>query len=416
MPDIVFTQGAFQKFRFKTKVHLGGIKDPALPTAGKDMPEGAIIEFDGQIMRYAGTDYPCALLVGGIRAGWLVPVDDGVSRYVPQPAGVEVRPAQSVSAQRGAPVGVMPVSQEEAFVGSVDQTNQRREEARVAAARGVAAQVGTPQRPQQATVGTGTPAANAGAPAPFRRAIVAEEPAQEIRRQFADPTGRTAAAQPQAQQAGAVVLQAGGEAVEADTVATFRTSKMAAAVGAEGEVRPPRLLVSVETSAQVQSEINRLENMGSGTSRAAATPTVARTPQPLISRPEAPPSEPPLAPMTRPSTTVIHRDAEHQDIMENPGGVTGDVQEARAGDDLTDLLPDAATSGTPRPGVVEQGADGVTRLQWDMGGHWQSRVKKAVEMYGNDVASMRQVLEQETPAVAKQIRAELDRRAAIKKG
>jgi hypothetical protein len=338
-------------------------------------------------------------------------VDDNVSRYVPQPAGVEVRPAASSSAQRGQPVGVMPVSQEEAFVGSVAQTNARREESRVAAAATLAAQVGTPQRSQQATVGTGQPAPNSGAPAPFRRTLVTEEPAQEIRRQFTDPTGRTASAQPQQPQGGgAVVLQAGTEVVEADTVATFKTSEMAAAAGAEGEVRPPRTLVSVETSAQVQSEINRLENMGSGTSRQAAVPTVPRTPQPLVSHPESPP-----APMTRPSSTVIHKDAEHQDIMENPGGVTGDVTEALAGYDLAELLPSAATSGAPRPGVVAQGDDGVTRLQWDVTGHWQGRVKRAVELYGNDPANMRQVLEVETPSVAKQIRAALARAEAQKK-
>ena len=82
-----------------------------------------------------------------------------------------------------------------------------------------------------------------------------------------------------------------------------------------------------------------------------------------------------------------------------PGGATGDVSEAQAGDDLTDIMPDAAATTVPTP----------VNLKWDRSVHWRSRVQKAVSEYSDNPAALRQILSQETPNVAKHIRSELAR-------
>jgi hypothetical protein len=82
-------------------------------------------------------------------------------------------------------------------------------------------------------------------------------------------------------------------------------------------------------------------------------------------------------------------------------GATGDVSEARSGgEDLTDLLPDAASSGVPSP----------SKLEWPTTGHWRNRVKTAVDKYARDPAALKQIYAAETETVVKYIKAELARK------
>jgi len=87
-----------------------------------------------------------------------------------------------------------------------------------------------------------------------------------------------------------------------------------------------------------------------------------------------------------------------------PGGATGDVSEARAGDSLADLLPDAATTGVPAPGPAGEG------FSWDMSKHWRERVKIAVHNYGNDPSTLDRIMAIEIDSVKKHITSELARR------
>lgn len=74
------------------------------------------------------------------------------------------------------------------------------------------------------------------------------------------------------------------------------------------------------------------------------------------------------------------------------GGATGDVEEARGGKELTDLLPDAASSGKPEPTEpkeIQKEAKGKSKKNpipvgpggfvWNKKGHWRDRVKRAME-------------------------------------
>jgi hypothetical protein len=126
---------------------------------------------------------------------------------------------------------------------------------------------------------------------------------------------------------------------------------------------------------------------------------------------------------------------------------TGDVQEARGGDDLVDLLPDAATAGIPKPGPSGEGSgdrsedraraftatgssviggadDGrvvgrvgtpqtteglefiqqfIPGFEWDPEVQWAKRVKIACEKYGGIPAVLDYIKSVETDTVRKHI-------------
>lgn len=96
---------------------------------------------------------------------------------------------------------------------------------------------------------------------------------------------------------------------------------------------------------------------------------------------------------------------------------TGDVQEAIGGDSLEDLLPNAASAGTPEPGVVQDGERVVTAsrkagvpdlktvqtfipgFEWDLSVQWRRRAKVAVDQYGKVPAVLSYIMSVETDAV-----------------
>lgn len=76
---------------------------------------------------------------------------------------------------------------------------------------------------------------------------------------------------------------------------------------------------------------------------------------------------------------------------------TGDVQESIAGDDLPELLPDAAVGHT--------GKD----FQWDKSSHWKTRVKKAIDDYGSRPDILKLIMAVESPGVVKAIKSHIQK-------
>lgn len=113
--------------------------------------------------------------------------------------------------------------------------------------------------------------------------------------------------------------------------------------------------------------------------------------------------------------------------LEKVAVATGDVEEARSGETLEDLLPDAATSGTPakqpepadlmdalrqaladgtldpealaaltqKAPVEQEPAPATQKVDWDLSLHWKTREKKALDQYGDDAAALRHILAME---------------------
>lgn len=351
---VTFETGVFKPYRFTSDVHLGAI--------AQNVPAGTIVQYDGSVMQWGGQTYTIPQLQAGIRIGWLVPAEDTTSVYRPQPAGVRVRPAQSAGSDRGEPMQMEEASEEEQIVGTVAGVQERREDAQKAGATRI-------QRPVQAP------------PAPQPAAPVAEyEDAPHPPEDMTDTT-------PVPKEASASVTVSSPVPVEVEYVTPppppAPTPTLTTKVGRTMEViTEDAVNQDAEPVARVFSPAKQKTIVTDSSAAAQAVSRLDNSP---------PPKPQKLAKAQAPS----------QDIrVPGPHGATGDVSEAKSGDDLTDLLPDAATVPLP---------PGTPNIQWDRNQHWRSRVQQAIEVYGDDPGALRQILAQESPNVAKHIRAELAR-------
>jgi hypothetical protein len=354
--NIQWKRGVFYEFRATTKVHLGAVQE--------DVYEDDIVEFDGQTMKYAGQDWAVPSARAAIAAGFFVPVEDNVTKYVSKPAGVKVRPATAAGNERGEPMTIETASEEEAVVGTMTQ-----HKARVKAA-GNAKPTGRHRRespahtpPQRHT----RPQAAPG-PRPAPDGLVSEEEAEAAARAEAINRARIRKAMeaevpppaeyddepdeaPASKFAVVQVDDQGGEVVGK----AYQFSS-GAAVGASGDKK-----------LKEGTSVHKM--------RVGARP-VAETPQ----------RDKPL-----PATQVPAEG--NEDIASTlEGGATGDVAEARSGDDLGDLLPDAA-----------KGAEPSNALVWDKSPHWRTRVKIAMDEYGDNPERLAEIKAVESPGVVKEI-------------
>jgi len=85
MSSTSYAKGNFQSYRAVTKIHLGAISD--------NLSEGEEIQYDGHVLKRGNDEHSLHSLRAAIKVGWLVPVEDTTSTYVPQPAGVKVHRA-----------------------------------------------------------------------------------------------------------------------------------------------------------------------------------------------------------------------------------------------------------------------------------------------------------------------------------
>lgn len=114
--EIDFKAGEFQDFRAVTKFHVGQIE--------RDIVEGEVLQFDGQIARIGGSEQPLSSLRGAIKVGWLVPSSDTTTRYRPKSAQAPMRPAQGPDREKRT-VGVQTVTDDERDLGSVKAVRDR---------------------------------------------------------------------------------------------------------------------------------------------------------------------------------------------------------------------------------------------------------------------------------------------------
>ena len=269
------------KFRITSKLHLGAFQ--------VDLPEGAIVEFDGQTVKWGGTSYNAPAVRGAVTAGWLVPEADNVSRYIPKPAGVRVRPAQPGAGNTRDSMEVETTSDEEEVVGNYkDMMDDRRETARQGA-------VSTPP------VRVGSSAVTVSQPDPDPVEIEYGDEGDEVE---ATPV----LAAPRPLPTGGMKVMKGDEDQGGIPVARFGTPAVQSLKLAEG----------AQASTQISQEMAKLSG-----GRTAKVQKLAHG---------------------RPQTTQI---TEGTPIDDRPGNTTGDVTETRTGETLEDLLPDAASSGLP---------------------------------------------------------------------
>jgi len=330
-----FESGQFVTYRATTKIHLGSLES--------DIYEGDLVLFDGQTLVYGGQKYNLPQLRAGIKKGWLVPPEDNVTRYIPQPAGVLVRPAESAGNERGAPMPIETAYEEEQVVGTLEAHQERRKKAARSKPQRVTRKQAAPG-PVPASTEKGLSHLDGLTP----EEIAAVERANEInRRRIAEAQAQLPEEDPE---------EEGLEVEEEDLEEEESTGKFQVVQASSGQAVGK---YKFGGGAKVGSP-------GDKSLRESVDVTKARSPK-----------ERPVAPKRTPKKS------------------TG----AREGETLAELLPDAAVGSTGEP-----------QVQWDKSGHWRTRVKTAVERYGDNPAALAQIKRVETPSVVKHIDAALEKR------
>lgn len=386
--EFTFTPGKFTKLRVVRTFHFGPLQ--------QDLRENAVIEFDGSVVRIGDKTHSAPQLEAACRAGWLVVEGSSSAQAAPKPAGIQVHPAQSSGNTRGEAITVEPASEDERVVGSLGISKAKVEEA----------------------LAKHNAAFNAVEEAPKAVIVSHEDPILEVQYPGVGNTPPLAKKFPTVRDDGA---GHGGSMTRtvAGTGVQMGRAEQSSDGAAVGKFRTSNKHRTVLTDASdVDAEIARLDDpppieaqdieevpSSEGVTVAKVTPAVKKvvvTDASAVAREIAKLEDPP-PPKTKKVAPVK---ATEEDIRSvGPGGATGDVSEARAGDDLADLLPNAATTGVPAPGIAGEG------FSWDMNKHWKERVKIAVNKYGNDPSALDRILAVEIDSVKRHITSELARRS-----
>lgn len=343
-----FKSGTFQQFKAITKLHLGGTNPPM------DIQPGMVIEYDGSSTRISGQLYNVASLAGAIRVGWLIPFGDPMTQYVPQPSGIQVRPATSASSERGAAMVIERAVDDERQVGSLDASKARRADVQ-------ANQFSNRQASQAQVQASGTiRTVEQTASEPKKYQVYHEDPPVEI----SYPLGQADRSKPLAPR----VDDSHNE--DARPVAQLRPAKMGP--------------IDVSDSRAVNSELKALNPL-----------TGVELPLAKVA-----------SPVSRTNQDAVGGVPMNQNFA---NGATGDVEFATAGDSLEDILQGAISTGHPSPGPVMGSDDHVepikpkyvpATIEWDKSVHWRSRVKLALKK-SDDPDALQYILSVEDPAVVK---------------
>jgi len=116
-----FKRGDFQSFRATADIRVGNPVD-------KTIKVDQTIEFDGSVVIYNGEEFSKPNLKGAVDKGWLVPIEDTESSYVPEPADIRVGPADNAGAKREKRMRIETAVEDEQFVGTVAEATAKRKE------------------------------------------------------------------------------------------------------------------------------------------------------------------------------------------------------------------------------------------------------------------------------------------------
>jgi hypothetical protein len=116
-----FKRGQFESFRALNQIHLGKYE--------LDIKKNHSFEYDGSTIRYAGYEYGVPQL-RGLYGAWYVEEADQQTRYVSQPADIQVSHATPEAREAGMKFTMEEASEEEAVVGTVTEQKEIREAAR----------------------------------------------------------------------------------------------------------------------------------------------------------------------------------------------------------------------------------------------------------------------------------------------
>ena len=290
-----YVKGDFVQYKALIKIHLGQLS--------KDITPGQVVGFDGSDTLFGGQVHNITSIPGAIRMGWLVPVDDNISKYIPKPSGIQVSPATSSNQERGKSMSIERAVDDERQVGSLADSNTKRDTA-TANQFMSSAQVSNNQNDTSPALVLPPVASMDLDPPRNKYTIVHEESPVDITYNLKSSTK----------------VQ---DVVVADQVAVDDSQNDGARPVAV--LRPASYApVDITNDGAVNSELRSLDPISGG----------GVSVKKVVS-----------------SRTNADADGGVSITQNHPKGATGDVPTAMSGNELSDIIPGAVTTGRPRPGV-----------------------------------------------------------------
>ena len=381
-----FVAGKFEKLRVVKAFHFGPI--------AQDFRLNQEVYFDGVVVRMGvgAKNLDAPQLIAAIRAGWLVPVE-GDEAPVPmmKAATVQVHAAQTTGTKRGDAIYFGHAAEDERVVGTVTSMKERTD-ASIKKANGtfnaadeapvavVQSRDSTPLEVEYPGVG--------GVPAK-KYETVRDDGAGQGGVVFKTAThGKIDMGGSTSDSSGGVVSGKVASATKTRTILSDASQAESAIQDLENENATAPVVkrgIAATTEGASSEGIPVAAVTAAVKSFVVDEATVARE---LAALEKTPPKAKKFA-------TVVAPDDDIKTVHSN--GATGDVAGIREGDELADLLPDAA--------VVSDG------FVWDVKkGHWMSRVKEAVAKYGDNPVKLKRIMDMEGPKVAEQIKIALGKK------
>lgn len=338
-----YVKGEFVTYRAVAKVHLGKLES--------DIWEGDTLEFDGSTVRYAGEEHSLGALRGAIEAGWLVPEEDNISRYVPKRNAIRMHKANKAEEMADEDSEFLEISDEQRVVGTLEGSKAKTK-ASVASRSD-----------------RHTPSADSGEVALLKAQLA------QMQDTLAKLTGGKVKK--------AAVVQDDDDEDEEDDIIMDSNGQEAVAVA------------RIRTSTDTKFRMDDARAVQKAKDRDLNTVTRA---------------EQLRKPVKQASSVRLSVDS-----------ATGDVQEAAEALDVEDLLPNMVSSKKPVSKVTSSDtktpkdvnavmfvtASNGTKIPWNKRSHWKSRIRTAIEQYGDDPKTLKAIAAVEDAGVKKELLAHL---------
>ena len=358
--ELAFVPGTFQSFRAKTRIHLGKLQT--------NVNEGDIVQFDGQVLRVAGADHPYPEFRAGVKAGWVVPVEDNISNYRPKAAGVQVRSAMDGSRKTVS----TEVSEDDTYAGPARRPKVVREEDR---------------EPEEKEV--------------KRFALKREEdlgmnvaPSRPETRKKATETSGMDGLNEDAKPVGRIATPASQKSVIADASAAAREASRL------DNAPPPRAVLATKTDVHAAAS-DKVENILDAVDPSTRARMLAEARKAAVAKSEAAENPPPTSEET-PKAKSAPKPAK---------------EPAPAKAEKKAEAPAPKAKLQPPPQTVEEVIvrDGLVEIHpgvmWDKALHWRTRAKIALDQYAGNPEALAAIKAYETPAVVQLIKTNAGRKS-----
>lgn len=416
--EIKFVTGTFLDFRAVSKVHCGKITT--------DVREGDVVSFDGQVMKYQGTEYNYPEFKASLKVGWFVPVKDNISTYIAKASDMKVRPAQDKTGGKK-PDKAVPITvasdekQVKAFVGrkvvAADDLSDEGEKV------GTVKRTLIKQDSEERDVGQARPPRNSAgvrvdmadtaaavisSPKSARIDMTDNEDARPVGKMLRSAVQKTVISDPadaarktQQLDEGPRTRLVAAVAPAARPKSEVLPSKSGTEIYAAEAEKVEDMIDALNPEDRARIIANDRRAKAEASAKKAGAPVKAAPAKPIAPVKAVAPKAAPVAPakaVAAPTKAVAK--------LAPKAAPTKAVPVAKAAAPIKKTPPKTIEQIVMEGDEIDLGGG----LKWDMKIHWLQRSKLAADLYAKNPEDMERVLAIETPAVAKFTRKILEKR------